>query len=136
MATPIIVGIDLGTTFSVVSFVDEYGHPDTFLNTEGLPLTASAFWIDEDNNMIVGQLALDSAIAEPEAVITMAKRSMGQDVKLKACGREFTPQEVSAIILKKLKQDAERHFGQDVTEAVITCPAFFGAAETRAVRPN
>jgi molecular chaperone DnaK len=127
-----IIGIDLGTTFSVVAFVDEHGHPDTLLNTEGQPLTASALWIDEDANMIVGQLALDSAIAYPDDVITMAKRSMGHDVKLKARDKEFTPQEVSAIILKKLKQDAERHFGQPVDDAVITCPAFFGAAETQA----
>jgi len=132
MTTPIIIGIDLGTTFSAVSYVDEHGHPDTVLNTEGQPLTASALWVDDDDNMIVGQLALDSAIAYPEAIITMAKRSMGQIVKLKARDREFTPQEVSAIILKKLKQDAERHFGQEVTDAVITCPAFFGAAETQA----
>jgi molecular chaperone DnaK len=126
-----IIGIDLGTCYSVVAFVDQHGHPDTLLNTEGQPLTASALWIDEDDNMIVGQLALDNAIAFPDDVITMAKRSMGQDVKLKARGQEFTPQEVSAIILKKLKQDAERHL-TEVTDAVITCPAFFGAAETQA----
>lgn len=128
---PNIIGIDLGTTYSVVAFVDQHGHPETLLNTEGHPLTASALWLDDDN-MIVGQLALDNAIAFPEDVITMAKRSMGQNVKLKARGKEFTPQEVSAIILKKLKQDAERHFGEAVTDAVITCPAFFGAAETQA----
>jgi molecular chaperone DnaK len=130
---PNIIGIDLGTTYCVVSYVDQHGHPETLLNTEGQPLTASALWIDEDDNLIVGQLALDNAIAFPEAVITMAKRSMGQDVKLKARGKEFTPQEVSAVILKKLKQDAERHFKDEaVTDAVITCPAFFGAAETQA----
>src|SRR5262245_10445871 len=129
---PNIIGIDLGTTYSVVAFVDQHGHPETLLNTEGQPLTASALWVDEDGNMIVGQLALDNAIAFPEDVITMAKRSMGQNVKLKARDKEYTPQEVSAIILKKLKQDAERHFGEAVTDAVITCPAFFGAAENQA----
>jgi len=127
-----IIGIDLGTTFSVVCFIDEHGQPDVVLNSETEPLTASALWIDDDDNMVVGQLALDNVIAFPHDVITMAKRSMGLDVRLRAHGKEFTPPEVSAVILRKLKQDAERHFGNEVTEAVITCPAYFGAAETQA----
>jgi molecular chaperone DnaK len=127
-----IIGIDLGTTYCCVAYIDQHDHAEIVMNTDGQPLTASAVWIDEDNNMVVGQLAHDNAIAFPEDVITMAKRHMGQDIKMRAHGREFTPQEVSAIILKKLKQDAERHLGQAVTDAVITCPAFFGAAETRA----
>lgn len=129
---PKIIGLDLGTTYSVIAYIDEHGQPEAMPNTESDPLTASALWIDEDGNRIVGQLALDNAILYPEDIITMAKRYMGQDVKLKARGEEFTPQEVSAIILKKLKQDAERHLGEEVTDVVITCPAFFGAAETQA----
>jgi molecular chaperone DnaK (HSP70) len=129
-----IIGIDLGTTFSCAAYVDEHNHPEVVLNSEGQPITASAVWIDEDDNMIVGQLARDNAIAFPEDVITLAKRYIGQDIKLTAHGKEFTPQEVSAIILKKLKQDAERVLNTPVADAVITCPAFFGPEQIKATQ--
>lgn len=131
---PKIIGIDLGTTFSCVAYIDEHDHPEVVLNSDSLSITASAVWIDEDGNMVVGQLARDNAIAFPEDVITLAKRFMGRDIKLRARGKEYTPQEVSAIILKKLKQDAERVLNEEITEAVITCPAFFGAHETQATQ--
>ena len=129
-----IIGIDLGTTFSCVSHVDEHGHAEIILNTEGQQLTASVVWVDGSENLVCGQLARDNAVAFPEDVIALAKRSMGRDVKLRAGGKDFTPQGVSAIILKKLKQDAERSLNEEISEVVITCPAFFGAAETQATK--
>jgi molecular chaperone DnaK len=127
-----IVGIDLGTTFSVVAHVNEHGKPEVVLNNDNQPTTASAVFIGADGNAVVGQLARDMAIASPENVIVLVKRVMGKDVKLAAAGREFTPEQVSAYILKKLKQDAENRLSRPVTDAVITIPAWFGADERKA----
>jgi len=129
-----IIGIDLGTTFSAIAHIDEHGKPETILNTDNRPITASVVLFEGEDNIVVGQLAKDNAVSSPENVVMLVKREMGKDIKFEPAGKEFTPEEISAMILKKLKQDAEERFGHEINDAVITVPAYFGTAERKATQ--
>lgn len=131
-----IIGIDLGTCFSCVAHIDEYGRVETIYNDDSPPsaTTASAVLVEGEDDITVGQLAREQAVAQAENVITLAKRQMGKDTKLMGAGLVYTPEEVSAMILKKLKQDADRKLDTDVADAVITVPAYFGLAERKATQ--
>ena len=126
------VGIDLGTTNSVVAVL-EGGEPSVIANAEGNRTTPSivAFKSEE---VLVGELAKRQAITNPDNTVRSIKRHIGTDWKEKFEDKEYTPQEISARILQKLKRDAEAYLGDDVTEAVITVPAYFNDAERQATK--
>lgn len=121
------IGIDLGTTYSAVAVFDEKGEPRLLPNLEGKYLTPSVVFFEADGNIVVGEVAKDARADHPEQVVEFIKRSMGVDRKFFYANREFTPIELSGLILKKLKQDAEAALGVPITRAVVTCPAYFGA---------
>jgi molecular chaperone DnaK len=133
MASEKIIGIDLGTTFSAVGVL-EGGKPVIIPNTEGDRTTASVVSITENGERLVGRLARNQAILHPEHTVRSIKRHMGEDYKVPIRGKDYTPQEVSAIILGKLKADAEHFLGQKVTKAVITVPAYFSDAQRQATK--
>ena len=119
-----IIGIDLGTTNSCVA-VMEGGNAVVIPNAEGARTTPSVVGFSKNGERLVGQTAKRQAIANPERTISSIKRHMGSDYKVDIDGKKYTPQEISAMILQKLKTDAEAYLGQPVTEAVITVPAYF-----------
>jgi len=123
------IGIDLGTTYSSVAVVDDQGNHRILPNAEGQYLTPSVVFFEEGGNIVVGDIAKDARADFPENVVEFAKRSMGTNRKYMYGGQTLTAPGVSAVILKKLKQDAEQVLGQPITEAVITVPAHFGAEE-------
>ena len=127
-----IIGIDLGTTNSCVA-VMEGGNPTVITNAEGERTTPSVV-LKKDNETIVGAAAKRGAIANPDKTAISIKRKMGTSEKTKLNGKEYTPEEVSAMILSKLKADAESYLGEKVTEAVITVPAYFNDAERQATK--
>jgi molecular chaperone DnaK len=127
-----IIGIDLGTTNSCVAVME--GDPVVITNSEGARTTPSVVAFSKTGDRMVGQVAKRQAITNPENTIISIKREMGTDHKVKANGRDYTPQEISAMILQKLKADAEAHLGQTVTEAVITVPAYFTDAQRQATK--
>src|SRR5262245_11103568 len=128
-----VVGIDLGTTFSAVAALDERGRPTTLPNRDGEMLTPSAVLID-GGEAVVGQAALDVALERPDDVATLVKRRMGYtDYGRPVAGRPFRPETLSAILLKKLAQDAARRIGP-VRRAVITVPAYFDDTRRKATR--
>ncbi|WP_297517526.1 molecular chaperone DnaK [uncultured Clostridium sp.] len=126
-----IIGIDLGTTNSCVS-VMEGGEPVVITNAEGARTTPSVVSFQANGERLVGQIAKRQAITNPDKTIISIKREMGTDHKTNIDGKDYTPQEISAIILQKLKADAEAYLGETVTEAVITVPAYFNDAERQA----
>ena len=126
-----IIGIDLGTTNSCVS-VMEGGEPVVITNAEGARTTPSVVSFQANGERLVGQIAKRQAITNPDKTIISIKREMGTDHKTNIDGKDYTPQEISAIILQKLKTDAEAYLGETVTEAVITVPAYFNDAERQA----
>src|SRR3954467_12829967 len=127
----VIVGIDLGTTFSAIATLDERGRPVTLPNRDGELLTPSAVLLTE-GEAVVGQPALDVALEQPDRVATLVKRRMGlPDYGRPVAGRSFRPETLSAIILKKLVQDAEQRIGR-ITNAVITVPAYFDDTRRKA----
>ncbi len=126
------IGIDLGTTFSAVA-VMEGGKPVIIPNAEGERTTPSVVLV-KNGERIVGRLARNQAILYPENTVRSIKRHMGEDFKVALDGREFTPQEISAAILQKMKTDAEAYLGGKVTDAVITCPAYFTDAQRQATK--
>ncbi len=128
-----IIGIDLGTTNSCVS-VMEGGEAVVIANSEGARTTASVVAFSKDGERMVGQVAKRQAITNPEKTISSIKRHMGSDYKVKINGKEYTPQEISAMILQKLKADAESYLGEPVTEAVITVPAYFSDSQRQATK--
>jgi molecular chaperone DnaK len=129
-----IYGIDLGTTYSCIAYVDQYGKATVIPNAEG-ELTTPSVVLFEQNNRIVGKEAKNSAVLSPEHVVSMIKREMGNpDYHFEYDGIEYSPQEISSYILKKLALDAEQQIGKPVSEVVITCPAYFGLAEREATR--
>ncbi|MBR9702489.1 molecular chaperone DnaK, partial [Candidatus Woesearchaeota archaeon] len=128
-----IIGIDLGTTFSAVS-VMEGGKPTIIPNTEGSRTTPSVVSITEEGERLVGQVARNQAITNPEHTVRSIKRHMGEDQKSKIWDKEFTPQEISAMILQKLKADAEAYLGEKVEKAVVTVPAYFEDAQRQATK--
>ena len=128
-----IIGIDLGTTNSCVA-VMEGGNAVVIPNAEGARTTPSVVGFSKNGERLVGQTAKRQAIANPERTISSIKRHMGSDYKVDIDGKKYTPQEISAIILQKLKTDAEAYLGQPVTEAVITVPAYFTDSQRQATK--
>ena len=128
-----IIGIDLGTTNSCVA-VMEGGDAVVIANAEGNRTTPSVVAFSKDGERMVGQVAKRQAITNPDRTISSIKREMGSDYRVEVDGKKYTPQEISAMILQKLKADAEGYLGQPVTEAVITVPAYFTDAQRQATK--
>ncbi|WP_297039567.1 molecular chaperone DnaK [uncultured Dialister sp.] len=128
-----VIGIDLGTTNSVVA-VMEGGEPVVIPNAEGSRLTPSVVGFSKNGERLVGQLAKRQAVSNPDRTVVSIKRHMGSDYKVTIDGKAYTPQEISAMILQKLKVDAEAYLGEKVTEAVITCPAYFTDSQRQATK--
>src|SRR5512145_3443557 len=150
-----VIGIDLGTTNSVVALM-EGGQPTVLVNQEGSRITPSVVGFTKSGERLVGQVAKRQAVTNPENTVFSIKRFMGRkfdevseemkmvpysvvrasngDVRVKAGGKEYSPPEISAMILQKLKQAAEEYLGQPVTKAVITVPAYFNDAQRQATK--
>ena len=128
-----IIGIDLGTTNSCVA-VMEGGEPTVIANAEGSRTTPSVVAFAKNGERLVGQVAKRQAVTNPERTVISIKREMGSDYKVHIDGKDYTPPEISAMILQKLKTDAEAYLGQPVTEAVITVPAYFSDAQRQATK--
>ncbi len=128
-----IIGIDLGTTNSCVA-VMEGGEPVVIANAEGNRTTPSVVAFSKNGERLVGQIAKRQAVTNPEGTVISIKRDMGTSKKVKIEGDEFTPQEISAMILQKLKGDAENYLGQKITQAVITVPAYFSDSQRQATK--
>ena len=128
-----IIGIDLGTTNSCVAVL-EGGDPVVIPNSEGSRTTPSVVGFSKDGERLVGQVAKRQAVANPERTVISIKRDMGSDRKIDIDGKKYSPQEISAMILGKLKQDAEAYIGEPVTQAVITVPAYFTDAQRQATK--
>ncbi len=128
-----VIGIDLGTTNSCVA-VMEGGEPVVIANAEGARTTPSVVAFQKDGSRVVGQVAKRQAVANPDKTVISIKRKMGSDYKVKIDDKSYSPQEISAMILSKLKQDAEAYLGTKVTDAVITCPAYFTDAQRQATK--
>ena len=128
-----IIGIDLGTTNSCVAVL-EGGDPVVIPNSEGARTTPSVVGFSKDGERLVGQVAKRQAVANPEKTVISIKRDMGSDRKIKIDDKTYSPQEISAMILSKLKQDAEAYIGEPVTQAVITVPAYFTDAQRQATK--
>ena len=128
-----IIGIDLGTTNSCVSVI-EGGEPVVITNSEGSRTTPSVVAFTKDGERLVGQLAKNQAVQNPEKTVISIKRHMGSDYKVDIDGKKYTPQEISAMILQKLKTDAEAYLGEKVTDAVITVPAYFTDSQRQATK--
>lgn len=128
-----IIGIDLGTTNSVVSYL-EGGEPVVLPNAEGSRLTPSVVGFSKSGELLVGAIAKRQAISNPDRTISSIKRQMGTNHKVKVDGKEYTPQEISAMILRKLKQDAEAYLGTTIEKAIITVPAYFTDSQRQATK--
>ncbi|MCL5982794.1 MAG: molecular chaperone DnaK [Firmicutes bacterium] len=128
-----VIGIDLGTTNSVVA-VMEGGEPEIIANAEGDRLTPSVVAFSKNGERLVGQVAKRQAITNPDRTIASIKLQMGSDYKVKIDDKNYTPQEISAFVLQKLKTDAEAYLGEKVTQAVITVPAYFTDAQRQATK--
>ena len=128
-----IIGIDLGTTNSCVSVI-EGGEPVVITNSEGSRTTPSVVAFTKDGERLVGQLAKNQAVQNPDKTVISIKRHMGSDYKVDIDGKKYTPQEISAMILQKLKHDAEAYLGEKVTDAVITVPAYFTDSQRQATK--
>ena len=128
-----IIGIDLGTTNSCVA-VFEGGEPTVITNPEGARTTPSVLAFSKNGERMVGQVAKRQSITNPDRTIMSIKRKMGSDYKVEIDGKKYTPQEISAMILQKLKADAEAYLGTTVSQAVITVPAYFSDAQRQATK--
>ncbi len=128
-----VIGIDLGTTNSCVAVI-EGGEPVVIANAEGARTTPSVVAFSKTGERMVGQVAKRQAITNPDKTVASIKRHMGSNYKVNIDGKDFTPQEISAMILQKLKSDAEAYIGAPVTEAVITVPAYFTDAQRQATK--
>ena len=129
-----VIGIDLGTTNSVVS-VMEGGEPTVITNPEGSRITPSVVGFTKDGQRLVGQLAKRQAVSNPDRTVRSIKRHMGDpNYKVTIDDKSYTPQEISAMILQKLKADAEAYLGETVSQAVITVPAYFNDAQRQATK--
>ncbi|MBR5381156.1 MAG: Hsp70 family protein, partial [Oscillospiraceae bacterium] len=128
-----IIGIDLGTTNSCVAVI-EGGEPVVIANAEGARTTPSVVAFSKDGERMVGQVAKRQAVTNPDNTISSIKREMGSDYRVTINGKNYTPQEISAMILQKLKSDAESYLGGKVTEAVITVPAYFTDSQRQATK--
>ncbi len=128
-----VIGIDLGTTNSCVA-VMEGGEPVVITNAEGSRTTPSVVAFQKDGSRVVGQVAKRQAVANPDKTVISIKRHMGSDFKVNIDEKTYSPQEISAMVLKKLKDDAEAYLGTTVTDAVITCPAYFTDSQRQATK--
>ena len=128
-----IIGIDLGTTNSCVSVI-EGGEPVVIANAEGARTTPSVVAFSKDNERMVGQVARRQAITNPDRTVSSIKREMGSNYKVNIDGKAYTPQEISAMVLSKLKADAEAYLGEKITSAVITVPAYFSDSQRQATK--
>ena len=128
-----VIGIDLGTTNSCVA-VMEGGEPVVIANAEGSRTTPSVVGFQKDGERLVGQVAKRQAVANSDRTVISIKRHMGSDYKVTIDGKQYSPQEISAMILSKLKKDAEAYLGEPVKDAVITCPAYFTDSQRQATK--
>ena len=128
-----IIGIDLGTTNSCVA-VMEGGEPVVIPNSEGGRTTPSVVAFSKDGERLVGQIAKRQAITNPDRTIASIKRKMGSNYKINIDGKDYTPQDISAMVLQKMKQEAESYLGETITQAVITVPAYFSDAQRQATK--
>ncbi len=128
-----IIGIDLGTTNSCVA-VMEGGEPSVIVNAEGDRTTPSVVAFKKDGERLVGQVAKRQAVANPDNTVISIKREMGSNYRVKIMDKEYSPQEISAMVLSKLKADAESYLGEKVTQAVITVPAYFTDSQRQATK--
>ena len=128
-----VIGIDLGTTNSCVA-VMEGGEPVVIANAEGARTTPSVVGFQKDGERLVGQVAKRQAVANSDRTVISIKRHMGSDYKVGIDGKQYSPQEISAMILSKLKKDAEAYLGETVKDAVITCPAYFTDSQRQATK--
>ncbi|MBR5372468.1 MAG: Hsp70 family protein, partial [Oscillospiraceae bacterium] len=128
-----VIGIDLGTTNSCVA-VMEGGNAVVIANAEGARTTPSVVAVSKNGERLVGQIAKRQAVANPDNTIISIKRKMGTNEKVTLDSKQYTPQEISAMILRKLKEDAEAYLGETVTEAVITVPAYFTDSQRQATK--
>ena len=128
-----IIGIDLGTTNSCVSVL-EGGDPVVIANAEGARTTPSVVAFTNDGERLIGQVAKNQAVTNPEKTVSSIKRHMGSDYRVDIDGRKYSPEEISAYILQKLKKDAEAYIGEPVKKAVITVPAYFSDSQRNATR--
>src|SRR5215213_10025150 len=128
----LIIGIDLGTTNSEVAYVRD-GQPHVFAE-DGDPMVPSFVGLSEDGKLLVGKAARNQWALAPERTVKSIKRKMGQDVKVRLGDQEYRPQEISAMILRALKERAARALGRTVSKAVITVPAYFNDAQRQATR--
>ena len=128
-----IIGIDLGTTNSCVA-VMEGGKPVVIPNAEGARTTPSVVAFTKDGERLVGQVAKRQAVTNPDRTVISIKREMGTAHKVNIDGKEYTPQDISAMILSKMKETAEAYLGETVTQAVITVPAYFNDSQRQATK--
>jgi len=128
-----IIGIDLGTTNSCVA-VMEGGNPTVIANTEGARTTPSVVAFSKNGERLVGQIAKRQAVTNPDKTIMSIKRDMGTDRRVEIDGKKYSPQEISAMVLQKIKSDAESYLGETVTQAVITVPAYFSDSQRQATK--
>ncbi|MBR6768991.1 MAG: Hsp70 family protein, partial [Clostridia bacterium] len=133
MAKGKVIGIDLGTTNSCVA-VFEGGEPIVIPNPEGARTTPSVVGFSKTGERLVGQVAKRQSITNPDKTVMSIKREMGSNYKVTIDGKKYTPQEISAMVLQKLKADAEAYLGQPVSQAVITVPAYFSDAQRQATK--
>ncbi|MCQ2363450.1 MAG: molecular chaperone DnaK [Acidaminococcaceae bacterium] len=133
MAKAKVIGIDLGTTNSVVSVI-EGGEPTVITNQEGSRLTPSVVGFSKSGERLVGQLAKRQAVSNPDRTVSSIKRQMGTKYKVGIDGKDYSPEEISAMILQKLKDDAEKYLGEKITQAVITVPAYFSDSQRQATK--
>ena len=128
-----VIGIDLGTTNSVVA-VMEGGEPTVITNKEGSRLTPSVVGFSKNGERLVGQLAKRQAVSNPDRTVSSIKRHMGTSYKVEIDSKKYSPEEISAMVLQKLKNDAEKYLGETVTQAVITVPAYFSDSQRQATK--
>ena len=130
-----VIGIDLGTTYSAMAVL-EGGEPVVIPTAEGTRTMPSVVAFTEDGEILVGHVAKRQAVTNPERTISSIKRKMGTKYKVKVDDKIYTPQEISAMILRKLKMDAEEYLGEDIDKAVITVPAYFEDPQRQATRDS
>lgn len=129
-----IIGIDLGTTNSCIAYYREGGEVEVIVNSQGNRTTPSIVSFGEDGELLVGEVAKNQAVLNANRTIRSIKRHMGSDEKIQIGNKEYTPQQISAMILQKLKYDAEEYLGENIEEAVITVPAYFSDAQRQATK--
>lgn len=129
-----VFGIDLGTTYSAIAYLDETGRPTVCRNTDSSETTPSVVFFESESNVVVGSVAKNSAIIEPDRVVSLIKRKMGEKSEFEFNGISETPESISAFILKQLAQDAAEHTASEARQAVITVPAYFGMQEKTATQ--